>query len=141
MKLLSKQGQLSEAEVEVRLFPQPSQHMIKFYTSSELFFFSAKQEIESALTPFKALFPKRTASKGEELLLIKLPSGALAVEFEGELLGTVQEKGVGRMLLMGYFLEGGKEISPIVRSVVFSPEGGFRFTSFLTLRLLLFSNN
>ncbi|CDZ96323.1 Chalcone isomerase [Phaffia rhodozyma] len=91
VKLLSKASQMSESEAEA---------------------------IESALTPFKAMFPKRSAAKGEELLLIRLSSGELVVEFEGEILGKVQEKAIGKLLMIGYFLDDGKEISPVLKNSV-----------------------
>lgn len=69
-----------------------------------------------SLNDFKTFFPSRSAAKGSELVLVKLPANAgLAVEFEGQVLGTLDDPIVGREVFASYFLDGGKEISPKVR--------------------------
>jgi hypothetical protein len=55
-----------------------------------------------SLNTFKSFFPARSASTGQELLLVKTPSGGLAVEFEGTLLGQLDDPGVMRDLFAGY---------------------------------------
>lgn len=80
MKVLAKRGDVGDAELD---------------------------RVDASLVTFKSLFATRTANKGEELLLVKLPSGGVAVEFEGEVLGKVEDPLVARELFMAYFLEKG----------------------------------
>lgn len=74
------------------------------------------QRAAASLQTFKSFFPSRSAPKGSELLLVKLPSNAgLAVEFAGVELGRLADEVVAREVFASYFLDGGREISPKVR--------------------------
>lgn len=70
------------------------------------------QRAQHSLTTLKSFFPNRSAPKGSELLLVKLPSNkGLAVEFEGKVLGVLDDKVVAKEIFTSYFLDGGKASS------------------------------
>ncbi|KAL7412645.1 chalcone-flavanone isomerase-domain-containing protein [Mrakia frigida] len=110
LKLLSKQGKLSDDENEVRLNSTPSSFSCPSSPILTLFLSLPSQRLALAITSFKSIFnAASTATRGQELLLVKLPNnGGLAVEFEGEVLGKVEglEGGVlAREMMVGYFVE------------------------------------
>ena len=113
LKLLSKQGKLTDEENEVRL-SHPSfllSHSLlplSFLTHPSFFVFA--QRLAIAIVSFKSIFnAASTATRGQELLLVKLPNnGGLAVEFEGKVLGKVEGVDGGilaREMMIGYFVD------------------------------------
>ncbi|CAD6564305.1 MAG: hypothetical protein CYPHOPRED_003250 [Cyphobasidiales sp. Tagirdzhanova-0007] len=66
-----------------------------------------------AVETFKGFFPTGKVPRGKSLLLVRRGrDGALLLEYEGRLLGTLQNDFLSKQLMLAYFANNGKEISP-----------------------------
>lgn len=75
---------------------------------------------------FRGFFPTGKVPRGKSLLLIRRGSdGALLLEYEDKLLGTLDNKFLAKELMLAYFADNGKEISSKMKTDVL--EGFKRF--------------
>merc|ERR1712093_900000 len=82
----------------------------------------SSEEAETAgasIETFKGFFPNGKVPKGKSMLLIRRGSdGALLIEYEGKLLGTFENPFLSKQMMLAYFAENGKEISPKMKADV-----------------------
>lgn len=71
------------------------------------------------LDHFKGFFPSGKVSKGKYMLVTRRGSdGALLLEYEGKLLGTLKNTFLSKQMLLAYFADNDKEISPKLKADV-----------------------
>lgn len=77
----------------------------------------AAQRISESIQSMKSIFPAQTVPKGKSLVLIRTGAGNLVVEYEGKVLGQVDNSWVAREMMVAYFAD--KDvISPMLKEDV-----------------------
>ncbi|OCF44917.1 hypothetical protein I317_01196 [Kwoniella heveanensis CBS 569] len=64
-----------------------------------------EQRITESIQTLKAFFPGQTVHKGKAVVLLRPREGGLIVEFEGKILGKLNDPWVGKQLMLTYFAD------------------------------------
>ncbi|WVQ93354.1 hypothetical protein IAU59_000422 [Kwoniella sp. CBS 9459] len=64
-----------------------------------------EQRITESIQTLKAFFPGQTVHKGQAVVLLRPREGGLIVEFEGKVLGRLNDAWVGKQLMLTYFAD------------------------------------
>ncbi|KAI9636495.1 chalcone-flavanone isomerase-domain-containing protein [Dioszegia hungarica] len=64
-----------------------------------------EERIAQSTQTLKAMFPSQSVPKGKALTLTRLAKGELVVEYEGKLLGRVNDPWISRELMLAYFAD------------------------------------
>ncbi|KAK1922431.1 chalcone-flavanone isomerase-domain-containing protein [Papiliotrema laurentii] len=83
-----------------------------------------EERIAQSTQTLKALFPAQSVPKGKALTLLRRPDGALTIEYEGKILGQVNDSWVSRELMLAYFADK-DAISPKLKEDVAEGFQGF----------------
>ncbi|WWD21035.1 hypothetical protein CI109_105516 [Kwoniella shandongensis] len=66
---------------------------------------SDETRITESIQLLKSFFPAQTVQKGKDVVLVRPPEGGLVVEFEGKILGRVNDPWIGKELMLTYFAD------------------------------------
>ncbi|KAK8843440.1 hypothetical protein IAR55_007097 [Kwoniella newhampshirensis] len=66
---------------------------------------SDESRIAESIQLLKSFFPSQTVMKGKDVVLLRPPEGGLVVEFEGKVLGRVNDPWIGKELMLTYFAD------------------------------------
>ncbi|WWC91362.1 uncharacterized protein L201_006305 [Kwoniella dendrophila CBS 6074] len=64
-----------------------------------------EQRITQSIQTLKSFFPAQTVQKGKQVVLLRPREGGLIVEFEGQVLGRLNDAWVGKQLMLTYFAD------------------------------------
>lgn len=98
-KLARQNGELSEADETVSRHPSHSVSHSSEYGADDL------QRIAESIQSMKSIFPAQSVPKGKSLVLVRTSTGNLVVEYEGKLLGQVNDPWVAREMMVAYFAD------------------------------------
>ncbi|KAK6904568.1 hypothetical protein I203_105384 [Kwoniella mangroviensis CBS 8507] len=64
-----------------------------------------EQRITQSIQALKSFFPAQTVQKGKQVVLLRPRQGGLIVEFEGKVLGQLNDPWIGKQLMLTYFAD------------------------------------
>ncbi|WWC73246.1 uncharacterized protein I206_107212 [Kwoniella pini CBS 10737] len=64
-----------------------------------------EQRITESIQILKSFFPAQTVLKGKQVVLLRPREGGLIVEFEGKILGQLNDPWIGKQLMLTYFAD------------------------------------
>ncbi|WVW79059.1 hypothetical protein I302_101022 [Kwoniella bestiolae CBS 10118] len=64
-----------------------------------------EQRITQSIQTLKSFFPAQTVQKGKQVVLLRPREGGLIVEFEGTILGRLNDPWIGKQLMLTYFAD------------------------------------
>ncbi|WWD06472.1 hypothetical protein V865_004562 [Kwoniella europaea PYCC6329] len=64
-----------------------------------------EQRITQSIQTLKSFFPAQTVQKGKQVVLLRPRQGGLIVEFEGKVLGQLNDPWIGKQLMLTYFAD------------------------------------
>ncbi|WVQ81430.1 hypothetical protein IAT38_003554 [Cryptococcus sp. DSM 104549] len=82
-----------------------------------------EQRITDSIQTLKSFFPSQTVHKGKAVVLLRPPEGGLVVEFDGKVLGRLNDAWVGKELMLTYFADTGVISEKLKEDVALGLEG------------------
>ncbi|KIR42318.1 hypothetical protein I307_00795 [Cryptococcus deuterogattii 99/473] len=79
--------------------------------------------ITEAIQTLKTFFPAQTVHKGKSVTLLRPPEGGIVVEFEGAILGKLNDPWIGKHLILTYFADSGAVSDKLKEDVAKGLEG------------------
>ncbi|EAL23213.1 hypothetical protein CNBA5570 [Cryptococcus deneoformans B-3501A] len=79
--------------------------------------------ITEAIQTLKTFFPAQTVHKGKSVTLLRPPEGGIVVEFEGTILGKLNDPWIGKQLILTYFADNGAVSDKLKEDVAKGLEG------------------
>ncbi|OWZ80772.1 hypothetical protein C365_00597 [Cryptococcus neoformans Bt85] len=79
--------------------------------------------ISEAIQTLKTFFPAQTVHKGKSVTLLRPPDGGIVVEFEGAILGKLNDSWIGKQLILTYFADNGAVSDKLKEDVAKGLEG------------------
>ncbi|WWC64182.1 uncharacterized protein I303_106790 [Kwoniella dejecticola CBS 10117] len=64
-----------------------------------------EQRITESIQTLKSFFPSQTVPKGKQVVLLRPREGGLVVEYEGKILGRLNDPWIGKQLMLTYFAD------------------------------------
>ncbi|WRT68901.1 uncharacterized protein IL334_005883 [Kwoniella shivajii] len=82
-----------------------------------------EQHITQSIQTLKSFFPAQTVQKGQQVVLLRPRDGGLIVEFEGKVLGKLNDPWIGKQLMLTYFADKEVVSQPLKEDVARGLEG------------------
>ncbi|ODN73653.1 hypothetical protein L202_07201 [Cryptococcus amylolentus CBS 6039] len=82
-----------------------------------------EERLTTSIQSFKAFFPSSVVPKGKSLVLLRPAEGGIVVEYEGSILGRLDDPWVGKQLMLTYFADNGVVSEKLKEDVAHGLEG------------------